>query len=202
MPDIVQEEPITDEATERAKNQQADKIINSHVLWGMGAGLLPLPLFDIAAVTAVQIDMLRQLADTYEVDFTNEMGKTFVAALTGSTFARLGASLIKTIPGIGTAIGGVSMSVMSGASTYAIGQVAKRHFETDGTIIDVDLNFARDAYDEAFEKGKRVVSDLKGREAESKDVYKSLERLGDLREKGVITDEEFEAKKREMLERL
>lgn len=201
MPDVKQDEPTTDESTKRAKSQRADSIINSHTLWGMGAGLMPIPLFDIAAVTAVQIDMLKQLADTYEVDFTNEMGKTFVTALTGSTFARIGASLLKTIPGIGTLIGGVSMSVMSGASTYAVGQVAKRHFETDGTIIDVDLNFARDAYDEAFEKGKRVVSDLKGRESESKDAYEALGRLGELKEKGVITDEEFEAKKRELLER-
>lgn len=202
MPDVKQDEPTTDKLTERAKSQRADSIINSHTLWGMGARLMPIPLFDVAAVTAVQIDMLKQLADTYEVDFTNEMGKTFVAALTGSTFARIGASLLKTIPGIGTVIGGVSMSVMSGASTHAVGQVAKRYFETDGTIIDIDLNFARDAYDEAFEKGRQFVSDLKERESESKDVYESLERLSDLKEKGVITDEEFGTKKRELLERL
>jgi uncharacterized protein (DUF697 family) len=168
----------------------------------MGAGLMPIPLFDIAAVTAVQIDLLKQLADNYEADFSNEMGKTFVTALTGGTFARIGASLLKTVPGIGTLIGGVSMSVMSGASTFAVGQVAKRHFETDGNIVNVDLDFARNAYDDAFEKGKQIVSDLKGHEAESKDIYKSLERLGELRDKGVITDEEFETKKQELLERL
>lgn len=203
MTELKQDEvPDNYEAIERAKSQRADKIINTHVLWGMGAGLMPIPLFDIAAVTAVQIDLLRQLADNYEADFSNEMGKTFVTALTGGTFARIGASLIKTVPGIGTLIGGVSMSVMSGASTFAIGQVAKRHFETDGNIVNVDLDFARNAYDDAFEKGKRVVSDLKGHETESKDIYKSLERLGELRDKGVITDEEFETKKQELLERL
>ena len=91
---------------------------------------------------------------------------------------------------------------MSGASTYAVGQVAKRHYETDGTLVDVDLNSAKKRYDEALERGKQVVGDLKKREAESKDVYTSLERLSDLKQKGVITDEEFEAKKGEMLERL
>jgi uncharacterized protein (DUF697 family) len=201
MTELKQEKP-NNEAIERAKSQRADKIINTHVLWGMGAGLMPIPLFDIAAVTAVQIDLLKQLADNYEADFSNEMGKTFVTALTGGTFARIGASLLKTVPGIGTLIGGVSMSVMSGASTFAVGQVAKRHFETDGNIVNVDLDFARNAYDDAFEKGKQIVSDLKGHEAESKDIYKSLERLGELRDKGVITDEEFETKKQELLERL
>jgi uncharacterized protein (DUF697 family) len=201
MTELKQEEP-TDEAVERAKSQRADRIINTHVLWSMGAGLMPIPLFDIAAVTTVQIDLLKQLAENYEADFSNEMGKTFVTALTGGTFARIGASLLKTVPGIGTLIGGVSMSVMSGASTFAVGQVAKRHFETDGNIINFDLDFASNAYDDAFEKGKRVVSDLKGHMAESKDIYKSLERLGELRDKGVITDEEFETKKQELLERL
>jgi hypothetical protein len=69
-------------------------------------------------------------------------------------------------------------------------------------LIDIDLNSARKSYDEALKRGKRVVGDLKNREGESKDVFTSLERLSDLRQKGVITDEEFEAKKREMLERL
>ena len=70
------------------------------------------------------------------------------------------------------------------------------------TLVDIDLDSARKTYDEALESGKRVVGDLKNREAESKDVYSSLERLSDLKQKGVITEEEFEAKKREMLERL
>ena len=130
------------------------------------------------------------------------MGKTFVTALTGGTFARIGASFIKAVPGVGTLVGGASMSVLSGASTYAVGQVAKRHYETDGNLIDIDLNSARKSYDEALKRGKRVVGDLKNREGESKDVFTSLERLSDLRQKGVITDEEFEAKKREMLEQL
>ena len=146
--------------------------------------------------------MLKQLAGAYESDFTENMGKTFVTALTGGTFARIGASFIKAVPGVGTLVGGASMSVLSGASTFAVGQVAKRHYETDGTLVDVDLNSAKKRYDEALERGKQVVGDLKKREAESKDVYSSLERLSDLKQKGVITEEEFEAKKREMLERL
>ena len=102
----------------------ADNIITRHVLWSLGGGLILVPLFDIAAVTAIQMDMLKQLAELYDADYSNSSGKAFVSALAGSTVARLGASMINAVPGIGTAIGGVTMSVMSGASTYAIGQVA------------------------------------------------------------------------------
>ena len=203
MTQTAQEEPASEpQELDPARSERADRIIRTHTLWGMGAGLIPVPMFDVLAVSAIQIDMLKQLAEAYDSDFTENLGKTFVTALTGGTFARVGASLIKAVPGVGTLVGGASMSVLSGASTYAVGQVAKRHYETGGNLVDIDLDSARRTYDDALERGKRVVGDLKNREAESKDVYASLERLSDLKQKGVITEEEFEAKKREMLERL
>ena len=203
MPQTAQDEATSEGgAVKQGRSKRADRIIHSHTLWSMGAGMIPIPMFDILAVSAIQVDMLKQLAEAYETDFTENMGKTFVTALTGGTFARIGASFVKAAPGVGTLVGGASMSVLSGASTYAVGQVAKRHYETDGTLVGIDLNSARKRYDEALDRGKRVVGDLKNREAESKDVYTSLERLSDLKQKCVITDEEFGAKKREMLERL
>jgi len=57
------------------KREEADKIIKSHVLWAVGAGLVPLPLFDVAAVTAIQMDMLKQLAALYQVDYSTSTGK-------------------------------------------------------------------------------------------------------------------------------
>ena len=93
-------------------------------------------------------------------------------------------------------------SVMSGASTYAVGQVAVTHFGSKADLMDIDLDWAKKAYSELFEKGKEVVSDLKDKETESKDVYESLEKLGRLKEQGVVTDAEFEAQKHKLLERL
>ncbi len=186
-----------------SKDQDADKIIDNHVLWSLGAGLMPVPLFDIAAVTAVQMDMLKQLADLYEADFSKSTGKTFVSALTGSTFARIGASVIKAVPGIGTVVGGLSMSVMSGASTYAVGQVAKAHFSSDGGLLgDIDLEWAKEAYKGAFEKGKDLVEDIEKAQGETRDPYATLEKLGELRDKGVVTEDEFAAKKKELLKRM
>jgi len=36
----------------------------------------------------------------------------------------------------------------------------------------------------------------------SRDAAEALERLGDLRDRGIVTEEEFEQKKRELLDRL
>ena len=129
-------------------------------------------------------------------------GKTFVAALTGSTVARIGASIIKAIPGIGTVIGGVSMSVMSGASTYAVAQVAIQHFESGGNLLNIDLSAAKSAYQGAFDEGKEFVSTLEKEKAASQDIFEKLEKLGQLKEQGVITEEEFQEQKQKLLDRL
>jgi uncharacterized protein (DUF697 family) len=177
-------------------NDNADRIIKEHVIWSVGAGLVPLPILDIVAVSAVQLDMLRQLAKLHGIPFTESEGKAWVSALAGNLVARVGANALKLIPGVGTLLGGVSMSILAGASTYAIGQVAVGHFEHGGTFADIDMSSARRAYEEELERGKKVAQNLS---SEKKDVIDKLERLAKLREKGVLSDEEFEVQKKRIL---
>ena len=118
---------------------RADKIVQDHVLWSIGAGLVPLPILDIVAVTAIQLDMLRQLARLHGVNFSESEGKAWVSALAGNMVARLGANALKLIPGIGSVIGGLSMSIISGASTYALGQVAKQYYAAGRKIDTAEL---------------------------------------------------------------
>jgi len=183
-------------------DSEVDRIITTHTLWAMGAGLLPLPLVDLAAVTAIQVDLLNALCKHHDVEFSTTGGKSLVAALTGTTLARIGASLLKAVPGLGTVLGGVSMSIMSGASTYAVGRVASRQLKKHGTLFDIDVAWARKTYEEEFEEGKRVAKDLEGKEDDARDVFEKLEKLGKLRDSGVLTEAEFEAKKAELLEKI
>lgn len=206
------------------KEEQIDKIINNHVLYSMGLGIIPIPLLDIAGVTATQLDMLSQIGGVYGKSFSDISGKSFIASTAGATFARLGASFIKAIPGIGSLIGGVSMSLMSGASTYAIGQVAHRFFRDGLELEDIDVDLAKSIYEEEFEKGKKVASDLKDQKdndtvtteetvattakattadsANGKgDVYDELLKLGELKEKGVISAEEFDKMKKAIIDK-
>ena len=149
--------------TDREKH--ADTIIRNHVIWSMGAGLIPILIADIFAVSALQLDMIRQLCKVYDIDFKETQGKAIVTSLTSSTLARLGArSLIKLIPGVGSIVGGVTVSIFAGSSTYALGEVFKTHFASGGTILDFDVDRLRKYYKEKFEKGKKVVKDWKKEE--------------------------------------
>ena len=49
--------------------KQADSIIRNSVVFASGAGLIPVPVVDLMAVTAVQIEMIRRLCKLYKVDF-------------------------------------------------------------------------------------------------------------------------------------
>ncbi len=188
----------------RGSQAALDRIIRGHVLWSMGAGLIPIPLFDIAAVSAIQMDALKKLADEEGVDYSTDGGKQFVTALTGGTFARIGASLLKGIPGVGTVIGGLSMSAMSAASTYAVCHVAISQFRSDDSFGSVDLDQAKRLYEKALEKGKAFVKKLEKEvdPKETKKVYENLDQLKSLHEEGVLTDAEYEEKKNQLLAKL
>jgi uncharacterized protein (DUF697 family) len=178
----------------------ADKIVKSHVIWAAGAGFMPVPLLDIAAVTAIQTDMLNQLAALYEAqNYSLSTGKTFVTALAGSTLARIGASMLKALPGIGTVVGGLSMPLLSGASTYAVAQAAIPYFEAGGDLSDLDWEAVKKAYHKAYEQGKEFVAGLEQGDESFQTAYRELQELRRLRDAGMITGEEYEAKKRELL---
>lgn len=145
------------------QNQHAETVIRNHVIWSMGASyIIPLPIADVFAVSALQLDMIRQLCRVYDIDFAETQGKAIVSALTTSTMARAGArSLLKIIPVVGSVVGGITTAVINGASTYALGEVFKTHFATGGTFLDFDTDRLKKLYREKFEKGKKVAKEWK-----------------------------------------
>lgn len=178
-------------------DEEAERIIRSHVIWAIGGGLLPVPLLDIAAVTLIQLDMMKQLARLYGAEYSETSGKAWVSALTGSLGSRIAANALKLIPGFGSVVGGVTMAALSGASTYAIGEVARQHFATGRAMSDLDVEAAKAKYEQELEKGKKVAKDLQ--KPEAREVYEKLEKLAELRTKGVITEADFEAQKQRLL---
>lgn len=188
------------------REEEANSIIKNHMIWSMGAGFIPVPIADLFAVSAIQLDMIRQLAKLYEIDFKQTEGKAYISALTGSGLARLGARAIKFIPGVGSILGGITMAALSGASSYALGEVFKKHFETGGTFLDFDPSRLKKYYDEKFEKGKEIAKDLQKEQekvkskVESSNLVDKLKELAEMKEKGLLSDEEYQAFKKKLME--
>ncbi|MEZ4920786.1 MAG: SHOCT domain-containing protein [Saprospiraceae bacterium] len=185
------------------KKIKANEIIRNHVGFSMGAALVPFPAADLLAVSAVQLNMLRQLAKLYHVGFVDALGKNVISAIVGSSAARLGASLVKLIPGVGTVIGELSMPALSGASTYALGKVVAPHFASGGTLENLDLSLARKGYQNEVEEGKDVADQIskEGTKAKSStdSTIDKIKQLAELRDAGVISEEEFTQMKSRLL---
>ena len=150
--------------TDGERTKRSERIIQDHVLLGVVSGVVPGPAIDIALGFGIQLTMLARLAKLYGVPFRRGLAKklitTFFASLGGvGAGLILASTMIKAVPGVGTAIGIVSMSVSTGAFTYAIGKVFQRHFETDGTFIDLDPRVYGDYFREMFKRGKTVAKD-------------------------------------------
>jgi uncharacterized protein (DUF697 family) len=188
------------------RSDHADSIIKNHMVWSMGAGFIPVPIADLFAVSAIQLDMIRQMCKLYDVDFKQTEGKALITALTGSGLARLGARAVKFIPGVGSILGGVTMAALSGASTYALGEVFKKHFETGGTFLDFDPQRLKNYYNEKFEKGKEVAEEMRKKQenisksVEASSAVEKLKELADMKASGILTEEEFETMKKKIIQ--
>ena len=129
--------PAAEDADRRAR---ALKVVQRYALWSGAAGLIPVPVVDLAAVGGVQVQMLRKLSNIYGVPFSQNRGKALVAGILGSMIpasSGMGAaSLIKGVPLAGTAISAVAMPTLSVGATYAIGRAFIQHFATGGTLLD------------------------------------------------------------------
>lgn len=151
---------------------QAQAIIRRDVYWSLGAGVVPIPLLDIAAVTAVELKMLRELSNLYGVDFSEGVAKKIAYTLLYSLGAvgmgsLVGGSLAKLIPVVGQALGVVATPVVAGAFTHSLGQVMVMHFEAGGTLLDFDPAAMRAYFKEEFEKAKHTVAQMQSETAKS-----------------------------------
>jgi len=200
---------------EKIQEKSIDDILKIHVYWAVGAGLIPLPVVDIAAVTAIQVDMLKQICTYYKIDYSEESGKTWITALVTSTMtsvlARVGSSALKFIPVVGTFLGATSMAILSGASTYALGQAFMHHFENGGTFGNINEDKVKEIYKEQVKEGKKIAEKLKekymklietppGKEKQH-NAAKKLKELDELKEKKMVTDEEYEKMRKDIFKK-
>ena len=167
-PAATQPESVSEAAAEGdidLRSSQATDTIKKHVIVVMGASLVPIPLFDLVALTGVQLKMLHSLSKLYEVPFSKNLGKSLITSLLGGVMPTSAAitlsSLAKAVPGLGTATGMISVSLLGGATTYAIGSVFMQHFESGGTLLDFDPKKMREYFAEKLQEGKEVAAKLK-----------------------------------------
>lgn len=145
--------------------EKANKSVKTYMYWSMGAGLIPIPVVDVATVTGIQLKMLSDISKIYGIKFSENLGKSIVGALIGGITAdALSKSYVtswfKTIPVIGL-LGAISMPIFSGATTYALGKVFIQHFASGGTFLNFDPQKVKDYFNELYKQGEELAKKMK-----------------------------------------
>jgi uncharacterized protein (DUF697 family) len=142
------------------KKEKANQIISNHAWFATIPGFIPVFILDTISITAVQLDMIRKLCRLYGRDYNEEKGKSITIALSSTLTGRIPGYMLrrglKAIPGIGWIIGGLTMSALAAASTYATGAVFREHFSKGGTLENLDSESFKKFYQKEFKKAQKM----------------------------------------------
>lgn len=123
-----------------SREETASKLVDRFAIWSGVAGLIPIPVVDVLTVGGLQLQMLRRVSQIYDVDFSENRGKSLIAALAGcmipATSGMGAASALKAVPIVNILAAGFVMPVLSAGATFAIGKAFIQHFESGGTLLD------------------------------------------------------------------
>jgi uncharacterized protein (DUF697 family) len=117
-------------------------IINNYSCLAAAAGLIPMPLVDLVAISALQLKMIQELADHFELEFNEQIAKSLIASIAASAGAtglgyRAARSFMKFVPVVGTLGAMVTMPAAAYSATFAVGEVFAKHFANGGTLFNM-----------------------------------------------------------------
>jgi len=157
--EIIPLKPILLDTHTKSKRNEAIKIVESYVPWSVAAGIMPVPLMDLAAIIAVQLSMLAKIGDCYGVPFKQQAAKSATTALmAGCLQQSLALSLfssVKFVPVVGQLASVIILPAVTAAGTYALGRVFISHFEAGGTFINFEPSKMRKQFNSDFAKAKK-----------------------------------------------
>jgi uncharacterized protein (DUF697 family) len=114
------------------------KIVERHKVYAAAGGLVPVPIANVAAVTAVIMRMVKQLSDLYQLPFEQDRTRSAIIGLMGGavpTGLGTAASSTLAIALPGSAFVGLAVSaVTAGALTRSIGLVFVEHYESGALL--------------------------------------------------------------------
>jgi len=128
------------DAAAALRRRNAVAIVERYANWSAVGGVIPVPLANAAAITALLVRMIKSLSTLYEVPFEKNRTRAAMIGLMGGVlptgFATIAAStLTYFVPGYGLFSLAVS-SMTSSAYARSIGQLYIEHFENGATHID------------------------------------------------------------------
>jgi uncharacterized protein (DUF697 family) len=133
--------PMGAEADATRRRSQANSIVERHTAYAAVGGIIPVPIANVASITAVIVRMVKRLSDLYGIPFERDRARAIVVGLMGGAMPTgLGAvatsTLFYVVPGSGL-VGLAVSSIAAVACTRSIGRIFVEHFETGSSLHDL-----------------------------------------------------------------
>ena len=137
---------VTDPEAARRRSL-ARRIVDRHAAYSAVGGIIPVPIANVAGVTAVIVRMVKVLSDLYGVPFQRDRARTIVIGLMGGAMptglaAVTASTLVYIVPG-SNLIGLAVSSATAIACTRGIGRIFIEHFESGATLSDISAAESR-----------------------------------------------------------
>ena len=167
-------EPESDSAPEAIEQEylrqdelsaQTKDCIKKHCIYAAVGGLIPVPFVEMVTSSTIQLRMIANLCDIYEVRFSENAVKNAIGTLLATVIPAGGVgmavtSLFSRVPVVGAVFGVVAMPSLAAASTYALGKVFAWHFAKGGTASNFNADAMKSRFKHEFEEGKRKASEF------------------------------------------
>ncbi len=157
---------IVTEANMTTRHREAMAIVKTWSQWAVVAGMAPVPVLDIVALSGAQIKLIQLLCKHYNIPFEKKVAAAVATGLIGGTLTSAVATgatriLIKNIPVVGQIFNWTVEPALSFGSTYAIGATFVKHFESNGDLLSFKSEDMKDFATEQFLKGKKLFQSKK-----------------------------------------
>jgi len=145
-------------ASDLITKARVEEIVKKHSFLAAGLGIVPVPAFNIISVTALQINMVQAIARLYNAEAKKSSVKNIIASVLGGLgatgIAGLSAGSLGAVPVIGGSLIAFSAPALNGFSTYAIGYMFTRYYESSEGFIKANAHALTEWFKEGFQEGR------------------------------------------------
>jgi uncharacterized protein (DUF697 family) len=131
------------------RRAMANAIVKRYGNYAAGSGIIPLPIVNVAGVTAINIRMVKMLSDLYGVPFERDRTRAIVVGLAAGTMptglAAVAASTLSYFTPASAFFALAISSVTAATCTRSIGRTFVEHFESGAGSYDLAALQRREA---------------------------------------------------------
>jgi uncharacterized protein (DUF697 family) len=159
VPNISPENPTFDFIT----LAKVEEIIKNRSLLSAGIGIIPVPVVNLLSVMAIQINMVQDITRLYNVEVKKSWIKNIISSVLGGLattgLSGVAAGSLVAVPLVGTSLAVLSAPALNGLTTYAIGYMFVRYFESPDGILKTNFKALGDWFKEGFKDGREKLGD-------------------------------------------